>query len=306
MRKFSYVTGELTEVQRYINVPMRWREQYPSRERRELWIAADRGNDVKLTVHSRVMPARRGHRVNVLMLADLVVGLANLTTGRQVNFVQMDPPLLVRGGDGLAALGILGVGLAAAAAWDARSLLFAVPAALLFVPLFALWRFLMRGRLRMQVDSWLATVNVPACCGGGPSKSQMSIAFPAVLSDGCRQFEKCFACVPLAPVDRPMNTRSHDFATVDMHGPKAALVACGRDQRLSVSVLVRDAVARDLGVPDVAERHHKAGSGCVTSSAANRSARHSKMPSNSRQARAQRACRVVPTQLGRLPMLRRC
>jgi hypothetical protein len=162
MRKFLYVTGELTEVQRYINVPMRWCEQYPSRERREFWIAADSGNDVKLTVHSRVMPARRGHRVNVLTLGDMVVGLANLTTGRQVNFVRADPPLLVRRCDGLAAWGILGGGIAVAVAWDERSLLFAVPAVLLYLPLLALGRFLMRGRLWMQVDSWLATVDVPA------------------------------------------------------------------------------------------------------------------------------------------------
>ena len=90
MRKFWYVIGELTEVQRYINVPMRWCEQYPSRERHDVWIAADNGNEAKLTVHSRVMPARRGHRVNVLVLGDLVVGLANLTTGRQMNFVRVD------------------------------------------------------------------------------------------------------------------------------------------------------------------------------------------------------------------------
>lgn len=160
MRKFWYVTGALTEVQRYINVPMRWWEQYPSRERREFWIVADNGNEVKLTVHSRVMPARRGHRVNVLIRGDLVVGLANLTTGRQVNFVRADPPLLVSRCDGLAAFGVLGVGITAAGAWDARSLLFAVPAALLYVPLLALGRFLMRWRMRMQVDSWLATVDV--------------------------------------------------------------------------------------------------------------------------------------------------
>ncbi len=167
MRKFYYVTGELTEVQRYINGPMRWCERYPSRERREFWIAADNDNDLKLTVHSRVMPARRGHRFNFLMLADLVVGLANLmnppwTTGREVNFVQVDPPLLVRRCDGLAAFGVLGVGVAAAVAWDAGSLLIAVPAAMLYLPLLALGRFLMRSQLRMQVDSWLATVDVPA------------------------------------------------------------------------------------------------------------------------------------------------
>ena len=50
-----------------------------------------------------------------------------------------------------------------------------------------------------------------------------------------------------------MNTNSHDFVTVDMRGLKAALVARSQAQRVSVSVLVRGAVGRDLGVADVAE-----------------------------------------------------
>lgn len=45
-----------------------------------------------------------------------------------------------------------------------------------------------------------------------------------------------------------MNTTAHDFVTVDMRGLKAALVARAQVERVSVSVLVRDAVARDLGV----------------------------------------------------------
>jgi hypothetical protein len=61
MRSFQWVSGELTEVQRFINVPMRWCEQYPARERRELWIKAIAGSDVKLVVHTRFLPARRGH-----------------------------------------------------------------------------------------------------------------------------------------------------------------------------------------------------------------------------------------------------
>ena len=47
-----------------------------------------------------------------------------------------------------------------------------------------------------------------------------------------------------------MNTPSHDFVTVDMRGLKAALVASAQAQRVSVSVLVRAAVARDLGLAD--------------------------------------------------------
>jgi hypothetical protein len=45
-----------------------------------------------------------------------------------------------------------------------------------------------------------------------------------------------------------MNTHHPDFVTVDMRGLKAALVDRARDQRVTVSVLVRRAVARELGV----------------------------------------------------------
>jgi hypothetical protein len=45
-----------------------------------------------------------------------------------------------------------------------------------------------------------------------------------------------------------MNTSTHDFVTVDMRGLKAALVAHAKARRLSVSVVVRDAVARELEV----------------------------------------------------------
>lgn len=47
---------------------------------------------------------------------------------------------------------------------------------------------------------------------------------------------------------RLMNTTAHDFVTVEMRGLKAALVARAQAERVSVSVLVRSAVARDLGL----------------------------------------------------------
>jgi hypothetical protein len=50
-----------------------------------------------------------------------------------------------------------------------------------------------------------------------------------------------------------MKTPSHDFVTVAMGGLKAALVERAQAQRVSVSVLVRGAVARDLGLALVAE-----------------------------------------------------
>ena len=43
-----------------------------------------------------------------------------------------------------------------------------------------------------------------------------------------------------------MNTPTHEFVTVDMRGLKAALVARAQAERVSVSVLVREAVEREL------------------------------------------------------------
>src|SRR6218665_1217809 len=121
MSKFWYVTGELTEVQRYINVPMRWCEQYPARERREVWLARTDGIDqeVKLVVHSRSIP------------------------------------LLRRCFDVLAAVGIFVSGAIVAASWDVRSLLLTVPFGLLYLPSRVLGRLLWRTRLQRQVDRGL-------------------------------------------------------------------------------------------------------------------------------------------------------
>lgn len=45
-----------------------------------------------------------------------------------------------------------------------------------------------------------------------------------------------------------MDTSSHGFVTVDMRGLKAALAACAAQRRTTVSVVVRTAVARELGL----------------------------------------------------------
>jgi hypothetical protein len=44
-----------------------------------------------------------------------------------------------------------------------------------------------------------------------------------------------------------MDTSTHDFVTVDMRGLKSALVAHAKTKRVTVSVVVRDAVAAVLG-----------------------------------------------------------
>ena len=55
-----------------------------------------------------------------------------------------------------------------------------------------------------------------------------------------------------------MNNSSHDFVTVDMRGFKAALVARAQAERVSVSLLVRSAVAAHLGLPANAEERPSA------------------------------------------------
>ena len=162
MRKFWSVSGQLVEVQRYINVPTRWCEQYPARERRELWVSTTSGNDIKLIVHSREMPARRGHQVTALLLGERMVGIDNATTGKQANYVRTDPPLLWRRCDAAVVAGLLFASATALAvsAWPA--LMTALPTAVLYTPLMMAARLAWRCRTRAQVDRALDIVRRPA------------------------------------------------------------------------------------------------------------------------------------------------
>jgi hypothetical protein len=152
MSKFLWVSGQLAEVQRFINVPMRWCEQYPARERRELWLTTADGLDIKLIVHSRLMPARRGHQVIGLLLGEEMVGLHNLTTGKQVNYVRSDPPLLWRRCDAAAVAAVVAASLGAfvLTAWPAA--LLGVPLAVTYAPLVMMARLGWRWRTKSRVD----------------------------------------------------------------------------------------------------------------------------------------------------------
>ena len=65
-----------------------------------------------------------------------------------------------------------------------------------------------------------------------------------------------------------MNPHSHDFVTVDMRGLKAALVARAQAERVSVSAMVRSAVARELGLAKAAADQQVAALAGTASSAA--------------------------------------
>lgn len=156
MRSFQWVSGELTDVQRFINVPMRWCEQYPARERRELWIKAIDGPDVKLVVHTRFLPARRGHDVDALLFGDLPVGLFNHSTGDQINFVRTDPPLLWRRCDAAWIVGVTAASVAGLALLSLPWMLVGVPAVVLRIALAVGLRMLRRRSIRAKVDAALA------------------------------------------------------------------------------------------------------------------------------------------------------
>lgn len=113
MRDFRWVSGQVAEVQRFINVPQRWCEQYPARERRELWITADQGPEFKFVVHTTLMPARRGHRALALLMGRELVALHNLQTGDSVNYLRSDSPMLWRRCEAVAAV-LVGMGAIAA------------------------------------------------------------------------------------------------------------------------------------------------------------------------------------------------
>jgi hypothetical protein len=161
MRTFYWVSGELTEVQRFINVPMRWCEQYPARERRELWIRTDAGPELKFVVHTRYLPARRGHRVAVLVGTDEAVALWNGTTGEGVNFVRADPPLLWRRCDAVWIALSLAVVLAASFWLDQARALLSIMGLPVAVLLLFLGRLVRRWFLRRAVAAALKAADSP-------------------------------------------------------------------------------------------------------------------------------------------------
>ena len=140
---------------------MRWCEQYPARERRELWVSTTGGHDIKLIVHGRPMPARRGHQATALLLGERMVGIYNTTTEKQANCLRSDPPLLWRRCDAVAVAGQLLISATALAdsAWPA--LMATLPTAVLYAPLMIAARFVWRCRTRAQVDRVLDIVKRP-------------------------------------------------------------------------------------------------------------------------------------------------
>jgi hypothetical protein len=149
MRDFRWVCGQVAEVQRFINVPRRWCEQHPARERREMWITADQGPEFNFVVHTTLMPARRGHSVLALLMGRELVALHNLQTGESVNYLRSGPPLLWRRCETVIAVLAAAAGIAAFAVVGGVVPLGVVAATLIGAPVTMLTRG-NRRKLRQQ------------------------------------------------------------------------------------------------------------------------------------------------------------
>lgn len=106
MPNHELIRGRIVDLRRHTNVHLYHRRPPGASDRYELWLRDDTGQEVQFTIHTRTMPARRGHEVTVIESAGggpPTVALINWTTLEAVNYAEIDPPRLLRGWD----LGVL-------------------------------------------------------------------------------------------------------------------------------------------------------------------------------------------------------
>jgi len=157
MARLTIVAGTIIETQRYINVPMRFGERYLARERREVWLRGPDGRESKWIIHTRVLPARRGHRVVLVVRRQWVVGLVNASTGADVNYPRIDPPFLLRGFD-LLAIVALAIALPIGLGWGGFVLL--LPSGVVYLMFAVCSRLVWQWRLRRLVDKAIEQIRV--------------------------------------------------------------------------------------------------------------------------------------------------
>lgn len=88
--------GRVVEAARFVNANKRGAPRLEFPERRELWLQTVQGGESKFVIHTRTLPARRGHWVVLQLHEERVVGLFNLSTGYAVNYTREDPVGLLR------------------------------------------------------------------------------------------------------------------------------------------------------------------------------------------------------------------
>jgi hypothetical protein len=164
------IRGCIVDLRRYTNVHLYWRRPPGPTDRYELWLRQDDGIERKLTIHTRSMPARCGHRVSVIVKMDTnplqVFGLFNGKTREAVNYMRSDPPSVLRVGDFIA-LALAFVAMAAKFG-DVGVVLF-VPGALTYLLVAAFGRAVGQALWAKQVDYVIAQEQARA---GKPRESR--------------------------------------------------------------------------------------------------------------------------------------
>lgn len=164
MPNLHAVSGRIVDLQRHVNVHMihGHRPMGPS-DRYEIWIQPQSGRERKFTVNTRTMPARRGHEVSLILTSQRrpeVVGLGNWSTFEVINYVDNDPPPLLRSVD----LWVLPSLLAAmvGALGETGAVLF-LPVAMSYLVTAMCWRAIARRRLAWRVN-WAIDVEARRHC----------------------------------------------------------------------------------------------------------------------------------------------
>jgi hypothetical protein len=151
------IRGRIVDLRRYTNVHLYWRRPPGPTDRYELWLRQDDGIERKFMIHTRIMPARRGHRVSLIAMMDTnplqVLGLFNGETMDAVNYMRSDPPSVLLGGDFIVLA--LAFAVMAAKLGDVGMVLFA-PAALTYLLAAAFGRAFGQALRTKQVDCVIA------------------------------------------------------------------------------------------------------------------------------------------------------
>ena len=165
MCKFDVVSGRVTEAHRFINVPLRWAEEYPARERREIWVATLEGTGDQ-TGGPQPADAGTGGAPSWMCCCSMVGWLACGTSppGLQVNFMRVDPPWMWTRSDSLLMAVIL-LASFVALLFGSVAAAFAGLVLVVFIPvLMLLRRFATRVRTRRKVD--VALEEIGSCWVG--------------------------------------------------------------------------------------------------------------------------------------------
>lgn len=152
MSELLAIHGHVVELRRHVNEHLRHLRPFMPTERYELWLRAPDGAERKFTLHTREMPARRGHEVSLITTQHnppRVLALANWTTVDGVNYARSEPAGVVRGVD----LAGLAAALVGASAWlGLVGLAFGLVVAPALMAAAAAVRWLARRRLAWLVD----------------------------------------------------------------------------------------------------------------------------------------------------------